>query len=67
MGNVKRLLHYIHCEPISWPVLGENVVLALKLVLQSSVSIEPDKEPDIAKVVMEEWGNDQHSIFHRAG
>ncbi|XP_068842909.1 short palate, lung and nasal epithelium carcinoma-associated protein 2A-like [Capricornis sumatraensis] len=36
------------------PVLGENVVLALKLVLQSSVSIEPDKEPDIAKVVMEE-------------
>lgn len=55
--------------PPTQACFGENVVLALKLVLQSSVSIEPDKEPDMSKgVVM--WKNEERStqhLFHRAG
>ncbi|XP_027832190.2 short palate, lung and nasal epithelium carcinoma-associated protein 2A-like [Ovis aries] len=46
---------------VNLPVLREIVELALNLVLQFSVSVETDGTGD-CKVVVEECGNDQHSI-----
>ena len=64
MGNVKNLLPPLFTVNVfpRRPVLGEIVDLALDLVLQFHVSVETDEDTDVYKVVVEECGNNQHSI-----